>query len=99
MFEPGDLVECVDAGPIKAPGPFKGRPSGLVLASIYTVTAFHPAGTRPVLTVDGVEVREAAHPDPRLVYPAYRFRLLKRRDPELVASLLREPVPTELVED
>ena len=84
MFEPGDLVECVDAGPILAPGRFQGHASGLTQGAIYTVKAFHPKGTVPMLWVDGLEVREVAHPDPRLVFPAYRFRLLKRRDPELM---------------
>ncbi|HLZ77059.1 hypothetical protein [Phenylobacterium sp.] len=99
MFEPGDMVECVKAGPIQAPGPFKGQPSGLTQGAIYTVKEFHPVGTIPGLTVDGLEVREAAHPDPRMVFPAYRFRLLKSRDPEFMAELLRAPAPKETVGD
>jgi hypothetical protein len=92
VFAPGDLVECVKAGPILAPGRFMGRPSGLTKGAIYTVKEFHPAGTVRALTVDGLEVHEVAHPDPRLVFPAYRFRLLKRRDPELMEALMQQPV-------
>jgi len=99
MFDPGDQVECVDAGPILALGRFRGHPSGLTQGSIYTVKEFHPKGTIPGLTVDGLEVREVAHPDPRMVFPARRFRLLKRRDPEFMAHLLHEPAPKETVED
>jgi hypothetical protein len=98
VFEPGDLVECVDAGPILAPGPFRGHPSGLTLGSIYTVTMFYPVGAHPGMTTDALDVREAAHPDPRFTYPAMRFRLLKRRDPEFMAQFLREPVPAEPVD-
>jgi hypothetical protein len=98
VFEPGDQVECVNAGPIQAPGRFKGHPSGLTLGAIYTVKEFHPLGTIPGLLMDGLEVREVAHPDPRMVFPAARFRLLKRRDPEFMAQLLHEPVPAEPVE-
>jgi hypothetical protein len=99
MFEPGDQVECVNAGPIQAPGRFKGHASGLTLGAIYTVKEFHPKGVIPGLQADGLEVNEVAHPDPRMVFPVMRFRLLKRHDPELVKLLLSEPAPLEPVDD
>jgi len=86
MFEPGDMVECVDAGPIRARGPSKNRPSGLVAGAIYTVACERMWGALCV------ELHEVRHPDPDGAFIATRFRLLKRRDPDLLEKLLREPV-------
>ncbi len=89
MFEPGDMVECVDAGPIRARGPFQNRPSGLTVGAIYTVARERMWGAP---CIDLYEVR---HPDPLGSYIVTRFRLLKRRDPKLLEKLLRDPAPED----
>jgi hypothetical protein len=98
MFEPGDVVECVDASPIGAPGPHFAKPCGLTVGALYTIDIFYPA-RQPARRlgfkwgIDCVELREVAHPDPRFAFPAGRFRLVKRRDADLIAKLMGAPVP------
>jgi len=87
MFEPGDIVECVDAGPIRARGPFINYPSGLSAGAIYTVASERVWGA------PCIELHEVRHPDPKGAFIVTRFRLLKRRDPELLEKLLNEAVP------
>jgi hypothetical protein len=98
MFNTGDVVECVDAGPLTIPAPYFGRPSGLSLGAVYVIAAYHPAGS-PVRRPGSnwrepcVDLREAPHPHPHGAFLARRFRLLKRRDPGLINRLLYDPVP------
>jgi hypothetical protein len=97
MLQPGDVVECIEAGPLQRGSPPRpGGPSGLTLGALYTIVAVFPAAAlRPASGrtwgVDHVHVREVCHPDPRGAYAARRFRLLKRYDPELMLGLARRP--------
>lgn len=90
MFQPGDVVECVEAGPLQRGRPPRpGGPSGLTLGVVYTISAIFPKdmprpGQRRLWGVDHVHVREVVHPDPRGAYAARRFRLPKSYDPELM---------------
>jgi hypothetical protein len=99
MFQPGDVVECVDAGPLRIPAPYYGRPSGLSLGAVYIIQAYYPAGAaarrRPGANwrEPCVEIKEVPHPHPHGAFLARRFRLLKRHDPGLINRLLYEPVP------
>jgi hypothetical protein len=101
MFGPGDIVECVDASPLQAPGPHFGKASGLSLGGVYTVSAFYLKGSPHKIVgrawgADFVDLQEIAHPDPQWAYIATRFRPLKRRDPELMSRLMGEPIEAEL---
>jgi hypothetical protein len=101
MFGPGDIVECIDTRPLQAPGPYFGRACGLSLGGVYTVSAIYPQGSPhkivgKVWGADFVDLQEVAHPDPQWAYIATRFRLLKRRDPELMSKLIGEPAEAEL---
>jgi hypothetical protein len=99
MFQPGDVVECVDAGPLRIPAPYYGRPSGLSLGAVYIIHAYYPAGAaarrRPGANwrEPCVDLKEVPHPHPHGAFLARRFRLLKRHDPGLINRLLYEPVP------
>jgi hypothetical protein len=102
MFKPGDMVECVDATPLAAPGPHFGKPCGLSLGGVYTVSAFYPKGAPHkipghVWGADFVDLHEVAHPDPNWAFVATRFKLLKRHDPGLLARLLGEPAEADLL--
>ncbi len=102
MFEPGAPVESVDAGPILAPGPFHGLPSGRSLGALYKVAAFYPGGSPGRAAglcwrMDCFDLRESAHPDPRWAFPARRFRPVKPGDPEVMSRLLGAVPKTETV--
>jgi hypothetical protein len=101
MFGPGDIVECVDARPLQAPGRHFGKASGLSLGGLYTVRAFYPQGSPhkmigAIWGADFVDLHEVRHPDPMWAFAAARFKLLKRRDPEFLATLMGEPVEAGL---
>ena len=98
MFKPGDVVECIEAGLLQVRPPSKGAPLGLVLGALYTVAGVYPKGTPrrgpdPVWRIDHVDLREVRHPHAFGAYAARRFRLLKRKDPDLLERLMRAPAP------
>lgn len=98
MFEPGDIVECVDAGPFAPSGRVRVHmPCPYALGGIYVIERFWPAGSKPRFTEDGVwiagDVQEwRVVPGARSAVRATRFRLLKRRDPDLIRKLMSEPI-------
>ena len=104
MFEPGDIVECV-RGPMARV--VKGRDGRLPIGSVWTVEEYRPVGSspdgqhiirHPTLAIHGHDCSFLREEVGWFWGPyADRFRLLKRRDPDLMRKLLTEPLPAELV--
>lgn len=104
MFAPGDMVECVSFGS----DPNWAR--YFAIGGVYEVERFHFGGERIVAFVGFVITPEdcvfiSGAPNEGVIRdgeawvgwnPAH-FRLLKRRDPDLMLRLLHEPAPIDLV--
>ena len=95
MFEPGDIVECV-----RNNGPYSSKE--LVRGAIYTVEWFCACGDNlpcgSPSDVDAVGVKEASGLDRggwETGWDSSLFRLLKRRDPDMMHRLLHEPASME----
>lgn len=101
-FQVGDIVQCVDAGPmvrrfISGERVPLGMPSGLRCGQITEVIGTAPCPIGQVVWVDAATSPWSDHPRAMQQYQgsysADRFRLISRPSPDPIEIEAEEPVP------